>query len=183
MSIRDNSRRLFCNIKWCSLRSKPGCLYSSTYNGLFTRFMPTKYHHFASFRLSTYMYVLFCMRESRKFCQKGSNSDNVFFCCVFFFFFVVFFFFFLMRRELMGGGGGPNIAISGPSSAPSSARQQNAIEMDRMLACFFRGSRPVLLRCTWSVCASVQLEIYTVLKIRIRSQKYGHLFVLHFILY
>ena len=28
-------------------------------NGLFTRLMPTKYHHFACFRLSTYLYVLF----------------------------------------------------------------------------------------------------------------------------
>ena len=27
--------------------------YSSTDNGLLTRFMPTKYHHFACFRLAT----------------------------------------------------------------------------------------------------------------------------------
>ena len=30
MSIRDYSRRLFCNIKWCGLRCNPSCLYSST---------------------------------------------------------------------------------------------------------------------------------------------------------
>ena len=32
---------------------------ASTDNGLFSRFMPTKYRHFACFRLSTYLYVLF----------------------------------------------------------------------------------------------------------------------------
>ena len=46
LSIRDYSRRLFCNIKWCRLRCNPSYLYSSTDTGLFTRFMPTKYHHF-----------------------------------------------------------------------------------------------------------------------------------------
>ena len=59
MSIRDNSSRLFCNIKWCNLRCNPSCLYSSTDTGLFTRFMPTKYHHFACFCLSTYLFALF----------------------------------------------------------------------------------------------------------------------------
>ena len=59
MSIRDYSRRLFCNSKWCGLRCNPSCLYSSTDNGLFMCSMPTKYHHFACFRLSTYLYVLF----------------------------------------------------------------------------------------------------------------------------
>ena len=32
MSIRDYSRRLLCNIKWCGLRCNPSCLYSSTDN-------------------------------------------------------------------------------------------------------------------------------------------------------
>ena len=45
MSLRDYSRRLFCNIKWWGLRCNPSCLCSSTDTGLFTRFMPTKYHH------------------------------------------------------------------------------------------------------------------------------------------
>ena len=42
MSVRDYSRRLFCNIKWRGLRYNPSCLYSSTdtCNGLLTRFMP-----------------------------------------------------------------------------------------------------------------------------------------------
>ena len=59
MYIRDYSRRLFCSIKWCGLRCNASCLYSSTDNGLFTHFMPSKYYHFAFFRLSTYLYVLF----------------------------------------------------------------------------------------------------------------------------
>ena len=53
------------------------------------------------------------MRGSRKFCQRGTNSDNVIFL-------------FLDEGRLDGGGmADPNTAISGPSSA----RQQNAIEM------------------------------------------------------
>ena len=36
MSIKDYSRRLFCNIKWGGLRCNPSCLlYGSTDNGLF----------------------------------------------------------------------------------------------------------------------------------------------------
>ena len=65
MSIRDYSRRLFCHIKWCGLRCNPSCLYSSTDNGLLTPFMPTKYHHFACFCLSTHMYVLFMCLQAR----------------------------------------------------------------------------------------------------------------------
>ena len=59
MSIRDNSRQLFCSIKWWGLGCNPSCLYSSTDNGLFTHFMPTKYYHFVCYCLSTYLYVLF----------------------------------------------------------------------------------------------------------------------------
>ena len=39
----------FVTSKWCGLRCNPSCLYISTDNGLLTRFMPTKYHHFACF--------------------------------------------------------------------------------------------------------------------------------------
>ena len=49
----------FVTMKWCDLRCNPSCLHSATDNGLYTRFMPTKYHHFACFCLSTYLYVLF----------------------------------------------------------------------------------------------------------------------------
>ena len=55
------------------------------------------------------------MKGSRKFCQRGSNFDNVFFP-------------FLVDRGWGGGGGGgvkdPNTTISGPSSA----RQRKAIK-------------------------------------------------------
>ena len=40
-------------IKWYCLRCNPGCLYRSTDNGLFLRYMPTKYYHFVY-----YLYVL-----------------------------------------------------------------------------------------------------------------------------
>ena len=39
--------------KMVKLRCNPSYLYSSTDNGLLTRFMPTKYDHFACFRLAT----------------------------------------------------------------------------------------------------------------------------------
>ena len=58
------------------------------------------------------MKIIFDMRGSRKFFQRGSNTDNVFFFS---------FSFFLVdgwREE-------QNVSISGPSSA----RQRNAIEM------------------------------------------------------
>ena len=51
------------------------------------------------------------MRGSRKFCQRGSNFDNVFL------------FFFL--HVIDEGREDPNTTISGPSSA----RQRNAIKM------------------------------------------------------
>ena len=72
MSIRDYSRRLFCNIKWWGLRCNPSCIYSSTDTGLFTRFMPTKYHHFACFRLSTYLFALFMWLYVRAY---SSSAD------------------------------------------------------------------------------------------------------------
>ena len=80
MSIRDYSRRLFCNIKWCGLRCNRSCLYSSTDNGLFTRFMPTKYHHLACFRLS-FVHVTVCvsvqlMRGSWNFCRGGGGGSR-----------------------------------------------------------------------------------------------------------
>ena len=98
MPIRDYSRRLFCNIEWCGLRRKPSCLYSSMDNGLFTLFMPTKYHHFACFRLSTLLYVLFLCLHARtqKVLSEGGGGPTLFF---------------LMRGELVGGGGGGQIKI------------------------------------------------------------------------
>ena len=75
------------------------------------------------------------MRGSRKFCQRGSNFDNVFFFIYFFF---------------LGGRGlvyeereDPSTTINGPSSA----RQRNARPTlnASLVAATFRGSGPVLL--------------------------------------
>ena len=83
------------------------------------------------------------MRRSRKFCQRGSNFDNVFF----------FYCFFFLVDEVRED---PNITIS----RPSLACQRNTIEIafrwrandgpklnaGLVALRFFRGSRPVLLR-------------------------------------
>ena len=56
-----------------NLRCNPSCLYSSTNNGLLTRFMPTKYHHFACFRLATLLYVLFMCLYVRPYILKRTG--------------------------------------------------------------------------------------------------------------
>ena len=56
------------------------------------------------------------MRGSRKFCQRGSNYDNVFF---------FFFFFFLFFVLFDGGREDPSTTINGLSSA----RQRNATKL------------------------------------------------------
>ena len=100
MAIRNYSRRFFCNIKWCGLRSNPSCLYSSTENGLYLRVsrLASTIIVPASVCLPLCMFCsCVCMRGSRKFCQRGSNFDDDF---LFFFFF----FFFLLGENWWGGG-------------------------------------------------------------------------------
>ena len=45
-------------------------------NGLFTRFMLIKYHHFACFRLSTYLYVLSMCVYVRAYNKKYSPENT-----------------------------------------------------------------------------------------------------------
>ena len=198
MSIRDYSS----NIKSCILRCNPSCLYSSTDNGLFTRSMPTKYHHLpASVCLHICMFCLcVCMRGFRKFCQRGSNSDNVFFVFVFCFF---------MKGELRGEGGSKyryKRAINGPPAK----RHWNGVSLagrcwPNIECClgfsgdpdqyykdtlyFLGGGGGARTPCPpplnpHMVCMCERTTRNTQSwKIQIRSQKYGHLHELHFILY
>ena len=64
------------------------------------------------------------MRRSRKFCQRGSNFDNVFF----------FFFFFFGGGGVDKGREDPNTTII---NGPSSARQRNAINFRYHLYAFY----------------------------------------------
>ena len=70
MYIRDYSRRLYFNIKYYGLRCNPSCFYIYTDSGLCTRFMHAKYHHFACFHLSIYLYVLFMCLYVRAYKKK-----------------------------------------------------------------------------------------------------------------
>ena len=101
--------------------------------------MPAKYHHIACFRLSTNMYVLFM-------CQSFVRGVPTL---------TTFFFFFLMRVKLMEGEGRSKYRhisilwhLRPASKLPLKCRFAGGpmLAQHRMLAWFFRGSGPVLLR-------------------------------------
>ena len=78
----------------------------------------------------------------QEFCQRGSNSANVFFCSFsFFFFFCVRFY-----EGRVGGRADPNTTISGPSSARQQTPFKWRFASGPMMAWFVRGCGPVLLR-------------------------------------